>query len=98
MHNTKPPRKVEMEQSVGLMEVVGKSWKIWGAMEGLVVLQVWGDTTETGAEHLLVAEESDWMRLRKRQTNSVFSTVPPDVTPARSEEKGVNTRTNLPAG
>lgn len=81
---------MKRSRSVKLVEVVGESEKIQDAREGLVALQVSGDTTEP--EHLLVAEESYGHEDTTDEVNIMFLTVLRDATLAR---RRVNTRNNL---
>ncbi|KZP06815.1 hypothetical protein FIBSPDRAFT_876152, partial [Athelia psychrophila] len=64
------------------------SGKIRGAMKALVTLQVQGDTQEAEVEHLLVYDEIGCDEEMAGRGHSVFSTVPRDSAPTRSEEEG----------
>ncbi|KZP07546.1 hypothetical protein FIBSPDRAFT_901971 [Athelia psychrophila] len=50
------------------------------------------DTQQAKVEHLLVEEVIDWDGVTTDEVNSVFSMVPGDATPARSEERSEHER------
>lgn len=57
-------------------------------MNGLVALQVHGDTREEEEEHLLVEEESDVDGKPTEEGHSLSSTLQREATPATSEDHG----------